>query len=46
VTKKDVNAIVKGAAVGTGLFLLVWWGLRRVRQIREINPALVKWEGK
>lgn len=45
-TKKDVNAVVKGAAVGGALALLIWWGLRRVRQIREISPSIIRWEGK
>lgn len=44
-TKSDLHAITKGAAIGGGLTLLLWLFFRRSAAIREVLPTSVKWEG-
>lgn len=44
-TKQDLRAITRGAVVGGGIAWLLWYLFQQKATIREINPALVKWEG-
>jgi hypothetical protein len=43
-TKKDVNHVVIGGAVGLGLFGVFWFFLRPKLAIKELAPTQVKWE--
>jgi hypothetical protein len=45
-TKKDLQTVAVGTAVGGSLALLLFFVLRKKNTLRELNPADVKWEGQ
>jgi len=45
-TKKDLQTIALGTAVGGGLAFVIYILLKQKTVIRELNPAQVQWEGR
>ena len=43
-TKKDLKGLTLGVLFGGGALGLLFWALRKKREIPEVHPGVIRWE--